>query len=83
MVISAQKGHLPINDIIIMINKLINKFEEKKFLEVINLGNDKTRSLKELVEIIKNKTKKSFKEKKTTRNKSDAIFTSSNNKKIY
>ena len=80
----SKRSFTHINDIIIMINKLINKFEKKKnFLEVINLGNDKTRSLKELVEIIKNKTKKSFKEKKTTRNKSDAIFTSSNNKKIY
>ena len=80
----SKRSFTHINDIIIMINKLINKFEKKKnFLEVVNLGNDKTRSLKELVEIIKNKTKKSFKEKKTTRNKSDAIFTSSNNKKIY
>ena len=61
----SKRSFTHINDIIIMINKLINKFEKKKnFLEVINLGNDKTRSLKELVEIIKNKTKKSFKEKK-------------------
>ncbi len=80
----SKRSFTHINDIIIMINKLISKFEKKKnFLEVVNLGNDKTRSLKELVEIIKIKTKKSFKEKKTTRNKSDAIFTSSNNKKIY
>ena len=32
--------------------KLINKLRRKNFLEVINLGNDKTRPL-ELVEIVK------------------------------
>ncbi len=80
----SKRSFTYIDDVTIIIHKLIKKFiNKKKFLETINIGNDKTRSLRELVDIIKKKTKKSFKEIKTTRNKSDAILTASNNKKIY
>ncbi len=79
---TSKRSFTYIDDISIMIHKLIKiLINKKKFLDTVNLGNNNSRSLKDLVEIIKKKTQTNFKEIKTIRSKSDAYMTASNNKK--
>jgi UDP-glucuronate 4-epimerase len=80
---TSKRSFTYIDDICIMIHKLITLYKNKeKFLDTINLGNNQSKTLGELIKIIKSNTKIKFNEFRTERNKSDAHTTASNNKKI-
>lgn len=81
---TSKRSFTHIEDVSIMIHKLIKYFRnKKKFNDVVNIGNNNSNTLGYLVNLIKIQTKIKFREIKTKRNKSDAYITASNNKKVY
>lgn len=80
---TSKRSFTYIDDIVISIHKLINVYKNKKsYLEILNIGNSESRSLEDLVKIIKNIVGVKFREKYVERNKADVYKTSSNNFKL-
>lgn len=72
-----------IDDIVLSIFKIINKFKNnKQICSVFNIGSEKSRTLDDMINILKKNISINFKEKYIKRNKSDVYKTKSNNKKL-
>ena len=80
---TSKRSFTYIEDIVVSIHKLVDAYKKKKnFFEILNIGNNESRSLKDLIKIIKKNEKIKFKEVLVERNKSDVYKTSSNNFKL-
>ena len=80
---TSMRSFTYIDDIVISIFKIINKFKNQKDVyQIYNIGTSKSRSLKDMIEILKQKISINFKEKYIKRNKADVYKTKSNNVKL-
>lgn len=80
---TSMRSFTYIDDIIISIFKIINKYKnQKNICEIFNIGSEKSRSLSDMIKILRINTKINFKEKYTKRNKADVYRTKSNNLKL-
>ena len=80
---TSMRSFTYIDDITVSIFKLIYKFQNKKNIcDVYNIGSEKSRTLADMINILKKNVSINFKEKYIKRNKSDVYKTKSNNKKL-
>ena len=82
--VNSSRSYTYIDDVIKVIEKLIiKKSKEKKYFDILNVGNSKSVKLRKIIDIIKKNINKNIKVVIRPRNNSDVKITKANNNLLF